>query len=216
MKKIFLWINILLWSIHISYAQEETSRVKDIRNKFMIGIKAGMNYSNVYDTEGGDFEADPKLGFVTGGFLAIPIGRYLGFHPEVLLSQKGYQASGSEEGYRYTYTRTTNFVDLPLLFAFKPAGVITILAGPQYSYLVRQRDSYHSPDLTVEQEREFDNSNIRRNTLCFLGGADLNLNHFVISGRVGWDVQNNNGDGTYTNPRYRNVWYQATLGYRFY
>jgi hypothetical protein len=216
MKKLILLIGGLLF-VQLCFSQDEPAKVKrDIRNKFMVGIKAGMNYSNVYDTEGGDIEADPKLGFVTGGFLTVPIGRFLGFHPEVLLSQKGYQASGSTLGSSYVYTRTTNYVDVPLLFAFKPAPVLSILAGPQYSYLVKQQDSFESSNLSVEQEREFENDNIRRNTLCFLGGADLNLNHFVFSGRVGWDVQNNNGDGTYSNPRYRNVWYQATFGYRFY
>jgi hypothetical protein len=33
--------------------------------------------------------------------------------------------------------------------------------------------------------------------------------------RGSWDLKNNNGDGTSTTPRYKNVWYQATVGYRF-
>jgi hypothetical protein len=44
---------------------------------------------------------------------------------------------------------------------------------------------------------------------------DFNLNQFVVSGRAGWDLQKNNGDGTSTNPRYKNVWYQATIGLKF-
>jgi hypothetical protein len=38
----------------------------------------------------------------------------------------------------------------------------------------------------------------------------------VLSARSGWDVQRNNGDGTSSIPRYKNVWFQATIGYRFY
>ena len=30
------------------------------------------------------------------------------------------------------------------------------------------------------------------------------------------DIQNNNGDGTSTTPRYKNVWFQGTLGFKFY
>jgi len=37
----------------------------------------------------------------------------------------------------------------------------------------------------------------------------------VLSGRVAWDLYDNNGDGTSTTPRYKNVVGQITLGYRF-
>ena len=55
----------------------------------------------------------------------------------------------------------------------------------------------------------------KKSVLCFLGGIDINLDQFVLSARAGWDLQNNNGDGTSTNPRYKNVWYQATIGFKF-
>jgi hypothetical protein len=115
----------------------------------------------------------------------------------------------------YEYTRTSNFIDVPLLIAFKPTPVITILAGPQYSYLIKQKDVIKSGSFTDEQEEEFENDNLRRNVLCFLGGIDFNLSNVIIGTRVGWDLQDNNGDGTSTNPRYKNVWYQATLGFAF-
>jgi len=99
-----------------------------------------------------------------------------------------------------------------LLLALKPSGYFTILAGPQYSFLLKQKDVFAN----VAQEQEFDNDNIRKNILCFLGGFDININHIVFGARAGWDIQNNNGDGTSTNPRYKNVWYQGTLGIRFY
>jgi len=43
---------------------------------------------------------------------------------------------------------------------------------------------------------------------------DINLNNIVIGARAGWDLFNNNGDGTSTTPRYKNVWAQATVGIR--
>ncbi|MFZ1290564.1 MAG: hypothetical protein WAR79_10765, partial [Melioribacteraceae bacterium] len=68
---------------------------------------------------------------------------------------------------------------------------------------------------TFEQEQEFENENIRKNTFSLLGGIDFNLENYVIGTRVGWDLYNNNGDGSSTTPRYKNVWGQITLGYRF-
>jgi hypothetical protein len=101
------------------------------------------------------------------------------------------------------------------LFAIKPVEFLTILAGPQYSYLKKQLDVFGNATTTVDQETQFQNDNIRKNTLCFTGGADLNLNHIVIGARLGWDLLNNNGNGTTSTPRYKNVWYQATVGFRF-
>ena len=187
----------------------------NLRNQITFGIKAGANYSNVYDSQNQDFNADPKLGFAGGIFVGIPLGSFLGIQPELLYSQKGFKATGTLLGSPYSLTRTTNYLDVPILIALKPIGLITILVGPQYSYLLSQKDVYDNSIMTVVQEQTFKNDNIRKNTFGILGGVDINLSNLVIGARVGWDITNNNGDGTSTTPRYKNVYYQATLGYRF-
>ena len=211
MKKIILIIATVT-VITNSYAQEN---ITDFRDKLMFGLKIGANYSNVYDARGEAFVASPKLGLAAGAFLAIPIGPYLGIQPEVLFSQKGFQATGTLLGSTYNLTRTTSYIDVPLLFSFKPSEFLNLVAGPQYSYLVKQNDVFANATTSIDTEKEFQNDNVRKNTFCFLGGLDLTIKHFVLGARVGWDIQNNNGDGTSTTPRYKNVWYQGTLGWRF-
>lgn len=196
-----------------SMAQENGT---DFREETQLGFKIGFNYSNVYDAQGENFEADPKFGLAMGAFLAIPLSKYFGLQPEILFSQKGFQATGSILGGNYSFTRTTNFIDIPLLFTVKPTSSLTIVGGPQYSYLLKQKDVFANGVTTIEQEKEFENDNIRKNILSFTLGGDINLDHIVIGARACWDVQNNNGDGTSTTPRYKNVWYQATIGYRFF
>ncbi|UPT68294.1 MAG: PorT family protein [Sphingobacteriales bacterium JAD_PAG50586_3] len=61
---------------------------QDDRQQLHFGLKAGVNISNIYDSEDQQFEADSKVGFAGGGYLSIPIGTYLGIQPEVLFSQK--------------------------------------------------------------------------------------------------------------------------------
>jgi len=199
--------------INLSSVQSNGNTLREIP---LLGIKIGTNISNVYDAKNEDFDADSKFGLAAGLFLAIPIGKYMGIQPEILFSQKGFQATGRLLGISYELTRTTNYIDVPLLFALKPTGFLTVLAGPQYSFLLKQKDSFKSDISTVDVEKEFNNENIRKNTLCFLGGLDLNLDHLVIGIRTGWDILTNNGDGTSVTPRYKNVWYQFTVGYRFY
>jgi Outer membrane protein beta-barrel domain len=180
------------------------------------GVKAGGNFSNVYDSQGETFNADGKFGFATGVFLGIPLGELLGVQPEVMFSQKGFKATGKVLGSPYTLTRTTSYIDVPLFLAIKPLPVLTILIGPQYSYLLKQTDEFENSILNTEQNKEFNNDNLRKNTLSAAGGFDVNLQNFVISARAGWDFQNNNGDGTKTTPRYKNAWVQATIGFRIY
>jgi len=204
MKKLVLMLAVVALIAANVNAQES-------RDKLYFGLKAGGNYANVYDEQGDQFTANGKLGFVGGGFLAIPIGKFLGIQPEILYSQKGYQGTSVIAGTSYKYSRTSNFIDIPILIALKPAEGFTILGGPQYSYLIKQVDKFDKTSV----EANFSNNNIRKNILCLVLGFDINLEKIVIGARAGWDMQDNNGDGTSSIPRYKNVWYQATLGVRF-
>lgn len=199
----------------LSVTSMAIAQTVDDREQLRVGIKAGINVSNVYDEQGDNFEADPKIGFAGGGFLSIPIGRYLGLQPEVLYSQKGLTFNGSFLGADYTVQRTLGYLDIPVYVQFKPIPAITLLFGPQYCFLLHRRDKFSTGSYTTEQQEEFSNDNIRKNVFGLAGGFDLNINRFVIGARGAWDLQNNNGDGTSSNPRYKNVWFQLTGGIKF-
>jgi hypothetical protein len=187
----------------------------DRRGKIVAGVKAGLNYSNVYNSQTEEFRANERFGFAGGLFLSIPLGTFLGVQPEILLSQKGFKGEGVLIGSGYTLKRTTTYIDIPLQVALKPSEYITILAGPQYSYLIKQKDVIGNSDVSYAQEQEINNQNIRKNIFGFVAGLDININPIVIGARAGWDITTNHGDGTSEIPRYKNTWLQATLGYRF-
>jgi hypothetical protein len=206
MKKVILSIFAIAFILQVSNAQ----------SGFLFGVKGGANYSNQYDSKTSDFTATSKFGFAGGAFFAIPIGKYLGIQPEVLFSQKGFKAEGKVLGSAYDLTRTTNYIDVPLLLTIKPIEYVSIVVGPQYSYLIKQKDVFSNNVFSTEQNKEFTNENLRKNVLGFVGGLDINVKNLVVGLRAGWDVQNNNGDGTTTTPRYKNAWTQATVGFRLY
>lgn len=187
----------------------------DKRDALSFGIKAGANYSNVYDSDNEDFVADGKFGFAAGVFVAIPFGTFIGIQPEILYSQKGFKSTGTYFGSTYSMTRTTDFIDVPVLFAVKPIGQLTLLFGPQFSYLLKQTDEFTGGTISSTQQQEFDNDDITKNILGLTGGADINFNNLVLGLRAGWDIKTNEGDGNSSTPRYKNMWYQATVGYRF-
>ena len=207
MKKNILAMVALILMANALSAQSSSSQIH-------IGVKAGLNYSNIYDSQGEKYTADGKLGFAAGGFVSIPLGGLFGIQPEILFSQKGFQATSNILGSNVTLTRTTNYIDVPIFLSIKPIGMVTILVGPQYSYLIKQNDVFTNPIVNVNVNQDFSADNIRKNTLCLVGGVDVNLSNIVLGARVGLDMYNNNGDGTTTPPRYKNVWAQATVGFR--
>jgi len=211
MNKSHIFLVIITLLSYTAFSQET---LEDDRSKVKFGLKAGINYSNNYDSEGEEFVSESKVGMAGGIFLGIPIGKFLGIQPEILYSQKGYKETGQFLGSTYALTRTTDYLDVPLLVSIKPVKFLTIQAGPQFSYLLKQKDLFTNLLATIEQENEFKNDNIRKNIFGFVGGLDININKLIIGARAGWDIQNNNGDGTSTNPRYKNAWTQATIGFR--
>lgn len=212
MKKLTILLSAVVVSLSLSGLAQTGS---DARDQVQFGLKAGVNLSNVWDEHDQNFEANNKWGFVGGAFLQIPIGTYLGVQPEILYSQKGFQGSGVFLGQSYSFTRTTNYLDIPILFTFKPSANFALVGGPQYSYLMSQQDVFISGPYTSSEFRQYENDNIRRNTLGLVLGFDVTLDHFMFSPRAGWDMQTNHGDGTSETPRYKNQWLQFTFGYRF-
>lgn len=191
-----------------------TAQIEDKRDQLTFCVKAGINISNVWDEKGQDFVADRKIGAVGGVFLSVPIGKYIGIQPEVLFSQKGFKGGGKLLGYSYSFTRTTSYLDVPILFQFKPIQYFTFLIGPQFSYLFKEKNVYTFGTNSTEQAQEFSNEDIRNNILGFIVGADFNISSLVVSARAGWDFQTNNKNGTSTTPRYKNQLLQLTVGFR--
>ncbi len=203
---------ISIFTVIVAFTATVNAQELDRREKLEFGIKAGLNLSNVWDSEDNSFRADSKAGFAGGVFVGIPINKFIGLQPEMLISQKGFKGSGTLLGTSYSFVRTTTYLDVPLQLQLKPAQFLTFVAGPQFSYLLNQKDKYTFGSNSTEQEQEFKNDNIRKNILGFVGGFDVTHRNFLFSARAGWDFQNNKGDGTSTTPRYKNQWLQFTIG----
>ena len=135
MKKIVL---LLLTTFSFSFAHSQTPQ---------IGVKVGVNYSNLAgDLQHEDIN-DNKLGFVGGIGTSFPLisDGFLSIAPELLYSQKGYQYRDEEfeigsvkhkrkGDIRYEY------LDLPVLLKINAGGLI-FEAGPLASYLLGIRDN---------------------------------------------------------------------------
>ena len=213
LKKLFLApvLATALFSAQSIIAQDQTSSSAydmDSREDLKIGIKAGANYSNVYSESGDDFVADGKVGFAGGIFVSIPLSQLVGIQPELMYSQKGFKTEGTFLDGKLT----TNYLDVPVHLQIKPSPNVSLLVGPQLSYLLSTK--YELNGFSAIDEENFDDNNNRVN-LGLSAGVDFTVENFLISARGSWDLSEVNKDNTTSDINYKNHLFQLTLGYRF-
>lgn len=212
LKKLFIApvFAVALFSTQSIIAQDQTNSSAynmDAREELTVGIKAGINYSNVYSESGDDFVADGKVGFAGGVFVAIPLSQLIGIQPELLYSQKGFKGEVLGVDYKATF----NYLDLPIHLQIKPTENISILAGPQFSYLLSSE--YKLGNLNASSDDLEDDNN--RATIGLSAGVDFTVQNFLISARGSWDLSKMNKDNSTSDINYKNQLFQVTLGYRF-
>ncbi len=184
----------------------------DAREELKVGIKAGINYANVYSESGDEFVADGKVGFAGGVFVSIPLNQLIGIQPELMYSQKGFKSEGKVLGIPYSGKATFSYLDLPIHLQIKPTENISILAGPQFSYLLSSE--YELGNFTASQNTDLEDDN-NRATLGISAGVDFTVQNFLISARGAWDLSKMNKDNSTSDINYKNQVLQVTLGYRF-
>jgi hypothetical protein len=209
MKKLVILIALALAGQAFQANAQEASGERKVR----FGIKRGLNLSTIYSQENGDFHSTVKVGLVMGAFLTIPVGRSFGFQPELLYSSKGFRGEWPWLGTTYEFTRTTGYIDMPLLLAYKTGPHVTFLVGPHVSYLLFQKDEVKNADFSVAHHQTFNSANPRRNAVGMTAGADFYIRAIVIGGRAGFDFTRNTGDGSSSMPTYKNIWLQASIGF---
>ncbi len=128
MKKIILSL-LLLLVVKASIAQ------------ISYGVKGGLNFSNIYST---NLNTDFKQGYHVGAYAKLNL-IILALQPELLFSQRGYKETNVKDV-------TLNYIDIPVMFKLKVFPMITLDAGPQFSYLINSSTEGIGNILTVQPE----------------------------------------------------------------
>lgn len=154
MKKLSLALFLILL-MQCTYAQ------------FQIGIKGGLNFSNLV-TDAGSFgknineSRDTKTGFALGVYTRF--GKKLFLQPEVLFSTKGGKVNvvPTLGGNPISLSIKTNNLDVPLLVGYKLFNRIRIMAGPVYSFKLNEDEKFASElkRITGNVDEAFGNSTI--------------------------------------------------------
>ncbi|TWR23922.1 PorT family protein [Mucilaginibacter achroorhodeus] len=186
---------------------------RQVYNDYMrpsIGVAVGANFSNTVDSYNADFSTSTIAGWHVGLTSNIPISYSFAFAPELLFSQKGYQAETTDGNFK----QRTNYIDIPLLAKFKVVPGFNFLIGPQLTFQTSTKNIYDDGFNRVV-ENEYDNRGDKSYVAGVIGiSVDLNRN-VELRGRYNIDLSRNRTDGVSLLPDYRNQVFQLGLGFKF-
>ena len=220
MKKFFLILAISLCVagsvsaqrfIRQRYQQTNRSNVGDDFYQPKLGFDIGANFSNSITSYNSNYKTGSIIGLNAGLTLDLPIIYPLSFAPEVLFSQKGYEANTADGD----FTQRTNYIEIPLLAKFHLSPMFNIFVGPQLSYLLSTTNTY-SNGFTTSSEHFYENNNGHKSFLDGVIGVSFDLNRSVdLHGRYTIDLQQTDSNGNTYVPDYRNQVWQIGLGFKF-
>ncbi len=186
-------------------------------NAQTVGVKGGVNLSNIIKSGDENFNTEFKTGFNAGLFAEIPIVSGFSFAPELMFSQKGYKTSGTSLlGGPNEYSVTTNFVDLPILAKIQASDKFNIVLGPQVSFLTSTKETFKQGSESYQNTIREENDRLKKSIFGGVVGAGIDVSEKVsLQGRYSIDLQKNNGDGSNETPVYKNQVFQVSLGFKF-
>jgi hypothetical protein len=117
------------------------------------GIKGGLNLANVKNI--GLASNKVRFGFNGGVLTEILIGKKFIIQPELLYSVKGFKFPATE--FNSTGTLSFNYISAPILGGYQASEKLTILAGPELSFLTNAKSRFDNTDHDVSKNfRKFD------------------------------------------------------------
>jgi hypothetical protein len=160
------------------------------------GIKAGPNFANFSGgVDGIDYTS--RTSFHAGAFLTVKPLENFAVQPEVLYSSVGAKVEGVGDF-------NLNYISVPVMARFFVISErLSIDAGPQFSFLVKDADKVYDELSGDSKTQSFD--------FAVAGGVTLNVvGGLFVSGRYAIGLTEANKDA-----EVKNAVFQLSAGYKF-
>lgn len=180
-----------------------------------IGIKAGASLTTLgtFEAGGSNYSYDYKPGFQGGVYADLPIANGFSFMPHVLYSQKGGNLKATVGNTTGEIKTRLNYLDVPLLFGYKPAADVTLFAGPQVAFLLSQSSESYANGTSLGTDNS--TNNLRKSLIGGNVGVGYNVNSNVsINANYAFDFDKAATDNQ-NQPRVKNSGFGLSLGYSF-
>jgi len=196
MKKIFGVLGLTVMSL--AYSQS-------------FGVKGGLNVSTVSKDNGWN-DTNAKIGYFAGVFMHASVNGIISIQPELLYNNMGVKYENGNT----SHTLNLDYLAMPIMFQFEPVPRFYVEAGPQFSYLVGNKNKYESGNKTIIVKDKD-----AYNQLDLSGGLGLGFrfNNMALGARYlfGFTDIKKNGSTSWNNSdkQLRNNGLQIALQYGF-
>ena len=152
------------------------------QERFRIGLKGGINYSNYSGNfEGVDASTSGEISFHSGVMAEIQVLNKFAIQPEVLYDVEKFEISNLDSGLDTKFK--IDFISIPVLLKYELLDNVKVMVGPEFSFVLdHERDlirngSYDSNALDQIKDR----------TSVALG-LEYEVQDFILYGRYKFGV----------------------------
>ena len=169
---------------------------------FEFGPKVGVNITKI---DGQPFSSSFDYGYHAGFFADLRLTDRIQIQPEVLFNQ---YTSKTDSAFSHILDISNaqhvklNYLSIPILLSYSPSKVLSFQAGPQFGILMN-----HSDNLVQNGKQA-----IKNGDLSLLGGLQLNIANFKVSGR--YFIGLNDISDVNNSKMWKNQGFQLSVGFR--
>lgn len=174
---------LLTMTVLIATASSTLMAQSDPHPTARVGIKAGLNASNLYIDDVNDENA--RFGFNGGLYGQILSSEAFAIQPELLFSTKGSQADYGGI-VNSTVRFNLNYLDLPVLAVFKLGPSAEIHLGPYASYLLGANIDYEGN--IGNGTEKIDRDQLKSFDYGLSGGFGLNFGAVQVGARYNYGL----------------------------
>ncbi len=215
MKRIFLFCLFIASASFIGKAQEVEGDALAVPTRIALGIKVGMNLSQL---NGDTWESGYKTNALGGIFLGVH-NKKIGVTIEGLFSQSSYVTgkkfnqldsiyfAGAKDSLKQGTFRV-NYLNIPLLFDLKILNRVWFQVGPQYSGVVGVKDV---DGMLKDAKKLFGNGDLS-------GVVGLHITmpaHLTIEGRYIFGLTDMKASSVNVSEKWNQRVIQVSIGYNF-
>lgn len=168
--------------------------------QFKGGIKGGLNVCDFIVTNSGDVfvneSFNTRTSFHLGSYVQDQFSENFAWQAEVLFSNKGY--SHEIEGQKNSVS--LNYLNLPILFIYKPIELLELEFGPEFGYMITGDELLSNFDFAIDVGARFNISQKFNAGMRYCYGLPF---------KIKLDDEKTNG----YIPRYQNGVLQVYLGF---
>jgi hypothetical protein len=172
----FLLVFVLASVTRVALAQ-------DSDNSLRVGIKGGLNVTNLYVDEVDD--ENPRYGFHIGVYTQLFKSDVFAIQPEILYSTKGTKVEDDDGSADFNL----NYIDIPILAVIKLGDAAEIHVGPYFGYLLNANIDIDADGPLGFDDDELDRDDFKSWDYGLSAGVGFNVGAVQIGARYNYGLQ---------------------------